>query len=149
MNPCNKGIQWFSCICPMSEFLPSVLKTICHVSPGASSPTIFELRRHFPIYGVLGLYVLTIPPSSSFLECFLAGTGVAAAVSVSTDALMKETFFPPSADDDSTHILFPLKKAYHRCKKFFFTKDADKPNRIPMALCKSINHKKDSNDNII
>ena len=44
-----KGIQCFSCIFRMSEFLPSVLKTICQVSPGASSATIFELRRHFPI----------------------------------------------------------------------------------------------------
>ena len=71
------------------------------------------------MYGVLGLYVLTITPSSFFLECFFAATGAAAVVSASTEALIKETFFTPSVDEDSTQILFPLKKAYHELGKHF------------------------------
>jgi len=60
------------------NFAPSVLKTMCQVSPGASSPVIFVLRRHLPMYGALGLNLFTITPSSCFLDSFstLAGASV-------------------------------------------------------------------------
>jgi hypothetical protein len=63
--------------------VPWVLKTMCHVSPGALSPVILWLNRHLPTYGSLGLYLLVTTPSSCFLETFsfLAGAG-AAVVSV-------------------------------------------------------------------
>lgn len=62
----------------MYEHTPSVLKTMCQVSPGASSPVIFVLRRHLPMYGSLGLNLLTTIPSSCFFDIFstLAGASV-------------------------------------------------------------------------
>lgn len=65
---------------------------MCHVSPGASSPVIFELRRTLPIYGFLGLNLFTTTPSSCFLCTFstLAG-GACVSVSVVTWALMETT----------------------------------------------------------
>lgn len=66
---------------------PSVLKTMCQVSPGASSPVIFVLSRHLPRYGVLGLNLFTTTPSSCFLDSFSTLAGA----SVVTWALMETT----------------------------------------------------------
>jgi len=80
----------------MSTHSPSVLKTMCQVSPGASSPVIFVLRRHLPMYGVFGLNLFTTIPSSCFFDIFSTLTGAGA--SVATSALtvnlpLMETLF--------------------------------------------------------
>lgn len=71
-----------------TSYTPSVLKTMCQVSPGASSPVIFVLRRHMPVYGSFGLYLFVTRPSSCFFDSFTTFCGA----SVVTCALTIDSF---------------------------------------------------------
>ena len=83
----------FVVVCELKH-IPPVLKTMCQVSPGASSPVILVLRRHRAMYGSLGLYLLVTTPSTYFFEIFstLAGASVVTWALMETDLPLTETF---------------------------------------------------------